>query len=106
MKIEKITIDAKGIQYSADGKSLVRYPNTAEETSFRIPDGVVKIRNGAFEGCRSLVSIDIPEGMTDIGMCAFSGCESLQSIHIPGSVENIGDYAFKDCSSLQSIRIP
>ena len=97
--------------------------------NLRIPDGVVEIREGAFENCTDLESIVIPDSVERIGEYAFSGCTSLtgiripdgvveiregafenctdlESIVIPDSVERIGEYAFSGCTSLTGIRIP
>ncbi len=71
-----------------------------------IPDGVTRIGDDAFWGCRSLTSITIPEGVTSIGDGAFNGCSSLTSITIPDSVTSIENSAFTSCSSLPSITIP
>ena len=68
-------------------------------TSVTIPDGVTKIGEGAFIGCR-LTSVTIPGSVTEIGEGAFSGC-SLTSVTIPDGVTTIGDGAFAVCSSLQ-----
>ena len=71
-----------------------------------IPDGVTRIGDDVFWGCRSLTSITIPEGVTSIGNASFSGCTSLTSITIPESVTSIENSAFTSCSSLPSITIP
>ncbi len=97
--------------------------------SVSIPDSVVSIGYGAFEGCDtlesivlpnslksiegtafrfcdSLQSINIPDGITSIEPFTFSFSESLTSIVIPDSVKSIGQGAFGFCESLQSINIP
>ena len=71
-----------------------------------IPNGIKKIGESAFFGCKSLKNVIIPTSVTSIGSFAFSGCSSLTSIIIPDSVTSIEGYAFSDCSSLTSIVIP
>ena len=71
-----------------------------------ISDSVTSIGEAVFSGCSSLASINIPDSVTSIGIHAFSGCRSLTSIVIPSSVTSIGDYAFYWCISLKSITIP
>ena len=53
-------------------------------------------------GCNTSV-IPIDSSVTSIGDYAFDGCKSLTSIEIPNSVTNIGRMAFYDCSKLTSI---
>ena len=69
---------------------------------------VTEIGEGAFIGCRELISVTIPEGITSIGNLAFYAAEKLESIVIPDSVTSIGDEAFCDYyggGSLKSIVI-
>ena len=70
-----------------------------------IPNSVMYIINGAFEGCSSLTSITIPNSVTSIGQYAFSACSGLTSVTIPSSVTSIGNRAFDDCSSLTSVTV-
>ena len=44
-----------------------------------IPDGVTRIGNYAFYGCRSLTSVTIPDSVTSIDNYAFYGCTGLKS---------------------------
>ena len=45
---------------------------------------VVKLGDGAFEGCKSIVSISIPASVRTIGAGAFRGCKSLAEINVSG----------------------
>lgn len=45
-----------------------------------IPDGVEAIKDSAFWGCTSLISITIPDSITFIGREAFYGCTSLTRV--------------------------
>ena len=74
-------------------------------TSINIPEGVTSIRDNAFYNCSSLTSITIPEGVTSIRDNAFNGCRSLTSINIPEGVSSIGTNAFNSCYSLTDIVI-
>ena len=76
------------------------------EPNIYIPNSVTSIGVGAFEGCKSLESINIPNSVTSIESSAFEWCESLESINIPNSVTSIESSAFEWCESLESIYIP
>ena len=74
--------------------------------SATIPNGVVKIGNRAFHGCRGLTSVTIPESVTEIGEHAFSDCTDLRDIAIPESVTKIKRHAFSGCESLTGVTLP
>ena len=52
------------------------------ETSFVVPDGVERIDNNAFDGCRGLESIEIPSSVCSIGQNAFRNCSKLREVRI------------------------
>ncbi|MEE1095467.1 MAG: leucine-rich repeat protein, partial [Paludibacteraceae bacterium] len=64
--------------------------------SVTIPSTVQTIGTSAFRGCSSLVSVILTEGLKDIGPMAFEACKSLSYIEIPKSVTHIGWDAFLD----------
>ena len=70
-----------------------------------IPDSVLEIGYGAFEGCGKLESVRLSESLQVIPSYAFNACTNLHGITIPASVREIGEYAFL-YSGLQSITIP
>lgn len=70
-----------------------------------VPNGVTKIGDYAFSGCKNLVEIKLPDSVTSIGQECF--CESsLKSIVIPDTVTEIGSAAFWECRALEKITIP
>ena len=71
-----------------------------------VPEGVKKIENGAFSGCRSLKNIKLPTGLEEIGEGAFFGCSSLGELHIPYTVRKVGDFILSSCSGLKKAVIP
>ena len=68
-----------------------------------IPSSVTSIRDYAFSGCSSLISVTIPSSVTCIGGSAFSSCSGLTSITIPSSITSIGNEAFSGCTNLKDI---
>lgn len=68
-----------------------------------IPNSIEFIRNGAFEGCLGLVSIDIPDSVTTIGDYAFSCCNDLTQIKMSDNIKRIGDFAFEQCNITEII---
>lgn len=98
-------------------------------TTITLPDGLEKVGNSAFGGCKSLSSITFPNTVTQIGdhclahceflsmanlpssiveipLGLFSECKKLETIIIPNSVKTIGGYAFSHCTSLEKITFP
>ncbi len=71
-----------------------------------IPDSVVRIHVGSFEGCTGLTSITIPDSVTSIGSAAFWACSGLETVDFGNGVEIIDAVAFGDCSSLKEIVLP
>ena len=61
------------------------YINGALVTNLAIPEGVINIRNYAFNGCSGLTSVTIPDSVTSIGDHAFRNCSGLKEIHYQGT---------------------
>lgn len=74
-----------GVLFTNDGTVLIQYPIGKADTSYIIRDGVSKIDDGAFKGCKSLISITIPGSVKDLGGDVFFECESLESISVEES---------------------
>lgn len=70
-----------------------------------IPEGVTRIRDGAFEGW-DFETISLPSTLKEIGKSAFSNCNKLKQVIIPDSVTRIGESAFFECNSLKYVYIP
>ena len=75
-------------------------------TGVIIPDSVTEIGDYAFQDCTGLTGVIIPDSVTEIGAGAFSGCTGLTSVTIPDSVTEIGAGAFSGCTGLTSVTIP
>ena len=102
------------IDDNADGYSQVSVsvPDAAQAlinqtiTSVTVDEGLTKLRNRIFEGCRLLTSVVLPSTLTYIDGYAFDGCTNLTSVNIPDSVSTIYSCAFRSCSSLTRIKLP
>ena len=92
--------DEFGVQYSKDGKKLLRNTNW-DLTSYTIRQGTRCICDRAFAGdydsYPSLQSVTIPDSVTSIGDGAFCNCIFLQSVTIPESVTIIKGNPFPAC---------
>lgn len=69
-----------------------------------IPAAVKSVAPYAFKN-RALTSVTISEGVKKIGEEAFSGCKELVKISIPSSVTEIGVGAFSRCPKLEEIKV-
>lgn len=87
-----------GNLFSKDNKILIQYAIGKHNTSYTIPDGVIKIDASAFEGCSWLKNITLPDSVTNIDDSAFYECKKLKSINIPKNVTRIADSAFEFCT--------
>lgn len=75
-------------------------------TSIQLPNSVTVIDNYTFSNCNALVSVDMGNSVTNLGEQAFNSCYALTSIKIPDSMTTISTGAFIHCTGLTSIEIP
>ena len=114
--IEKIVVNASNPKYdsrnncnaiieTASNTLIVGCKNT------KIPNGVTKIGNYAFQDCADLTDIKLPNTLTSIEEGAFSGCTNLETLNIPSTVNHIYDYylirnsIISNCPSLISLTV-
>ena len=76
---------ADGVLFSSGKKAVIAYPAGKEGASYTIPDGVTGIGEGAFAGCRNLISLTVPDSVSRIDSHAFYSCPNLVLKVIPGS---------------------
>ncbi len=95
-----------GIQFSENGKFLIKFPKDDPRTEYTIPNGVVSIAGYAFSECNNLNKIVMPDSVVTIGTAVFQKCKNLKSVKLSKNLTNTGDSSFFGCTSLESIEIP
>lgn len=95
-----------GVLFNKLKTEIIKYPEGKKDESYRIPNSVVSVGDGAFILSRNLTNITIPSSIRSIGERTFNGCSGLTNINMPNSVTSIGDNAFGHCNNLKSIIIP
>lgn len=80
-----------GILYNKEKTELVRYVN-GKNGDCILPDGIVNIRNSAFQNCDKLIKIVIPASVEKIGRDVFNYCESLTHIQAVEENQNYSSY--------------
>ena len=84
--------------------TLYRYKGTApENTKIVVKDGTTRIAGLTFWSQSNIVSIELPQSLMVIEHGAFEGCTQLSSILIPKNVIFIGANAFADCTGLSTM---
>lgn len=68
-----------------------------------LPNGIKKIGDRAFLGCKSLQTVILPDYLVEIGNSAFASCEALENVVLPNSMKIIGNNAFSECGKMTKI---
>ena len=93
-----------GVLFSADGKTLVRYPTEKHVDTYQIPEGTEVIGVSAFE-LAPFSSVEFPSSVHTLEESAFSQCTKLTNVTLPDSIVTIGNGAFSLCNSLEKITV-
>lgn len=88
----KAVCDKDGVLFSADGKTLIRYPES-KGRFYTVPAGTEEIAYQAFYEA-DLFEVKFPETLKNIDNYAFEGCRNLDALVFPDSLEHIGAGAF------------
>lgn len=98
-------IDKYGVEFSDDGKTLVKCPTDLKGT-YTVPQGVRVIRIGAFADCTLLESVELPSSIEYIGLNPLGTVPfEPESIFEPGGLWGMSGDAFNGCIRLQSINV-
>ena len=90
-----------GVLFNQDQTIIVRYPR-GRQGEYTIPDGVVIVGDGAFNGCYRVTNVTIPNSVTTLGCAAFFSC-GMSSITIPANVNRIDSLVFIGCQHLNVV---
>ena len=102
-KVNAHYVSVDGVLYDRSMKTLVACPPARKKGKLLIPEGVTKIGDYAFRGCR-YTAVKVPESVEEIGKSAFAHSSCIESV--PQSVHSIGESAFMGCWSLRTAKIP
>lgn len=72
-------------------------------TEVVLPESIIKINGGAFNGCTSLTTVNIPSKVTQLNS-VFNHCTSLKKISIPKAVSNLSG-SFEYCGTIEEVII-
>lgn len=111
--LTEITVDSgntvykadDGILFSADGKTLIKYPAKKGNVSYAVPSGVTTLNKHAFSNISVLTTLTLPNTLNSIGEYAFQNSTGITSLSIPNAVTSMGIYAFSGNTSLETIVI-
>jgi hypothetical protein len=76
-----------GALFSKDMTRLLVCP-AGKAGSFAVPDGVVRIEDGAFADCQNLTRLMIPDSATSLGTNSLDRCDGLVALFVPEAWEN------------------
>ena len=96
-----------GLLLERDGPALYLHTCSAAKSGvLEIPEGINRIEEGAFGGCKDLTGVIIPGSVCDIGRDAFVSCSGLAHVTIQEGVRFIGERAFSGCTNLTHLAFP
>lgn len=73
------------------------FENSARLARAEFPSSLVEIKDFAFSGCAVLSEAELPDSVQYIGMKAFNGCKALAVTKLPAAIQEIGARAFQHC---------
>ena len=76
-----------GVLLNKDKSELLAYPIGNKRSSYTIPDGVTKIDQKAFYGCRYIETLTIPASVKEIEDSALGNCYDIRTINYLGTRE-------------------
>ena len=71
-----------------------------------IPNSMVEIPDGLFDGNKQITSVSVPGTIKKIGARAFADCENLESVTLEEGIESIDSNVFTGCTKLRHVTYP
>ena len=94
LDMEKINADKKrGIVFSANNRSLLRYPTGLPDKSYTVPDGITSLDQNAFFAAQHLTEVTLPKSLRYIGPGAFSST-GMSKILLPENISGFSGTSF------------
>lgn len=72
-------------------------------SEMKLPAGLVKIGDNAFQNCHSMRLTELPGGIETIGNQAFENCSAITVSELPAALRTIGSWGFSNCSAIKAI---
>lgn len=72
-------------------------------SEMKLPAGLVKIGENAFQNCHSMRLAELPDGIETIGNQAFENCSAITVSELPAALRTIGSWGFSNCSAIKAI---
>lgn len=93
-----------GVLLTADGKTLLCYPQGKPDASWTVPEGVEHIAPDAMAGA-VLTELTLSDTVETIGTGALRGCVRLTAFNSGKGLQRVGSDALAGCMSLTTVRL-
>ncbi len=100
------TLVITGVGMLPDFTKDTAFFNQYNITKVVISEGITRIGNYMFYGCKTIVTIVIADSVTIIGSNAFENCTALVNVTLGSGITSISGFAFYNCVSITVIVIP
>lgn len=94
-----------GILFSADGKTLLRYPPAKRGDSYEVPDTVEIIADEAMRDVQYIKELSISNSVKEIGWYAISVCDNLEEVYIGAGLIELDGSGIVLNNNLQNIYV-
>lgn len=100
------TVEYQGKSYTVTAIADHAFDGRKSIRSVQLPATVERIGARAFQQCVTMTRVNIPAGLTEMGEGAFYWCTGLTSLKLPEGLTEIPPFAFYWCTALSNVNIP